>query len=257
VQSIIDAFHAWLGITNGWVPYLVAISGLGALSMGLIEAAKDITPICRWYQRLEMLLWIRKQAAVAEKRLGVMTDRRCAEAQLLLLATDSDQRSFYNLEIEKLCGQWNSAIQIVLDSPTLYPDLLQCVAANARRSDFMKVRDQECPEPLPPDIEAALPQTDRKERFDRRRDFVDAQLHVTHQIQRAIDAFQINTTFRWKWIMQLSSYFVSIGLAEYAIIFHNTKVNVTTNAIFAGLLAGFLAPVANDVLSAIQNLRKL
>ena len=70
MQSIIDAFHAWLGITNGWVPYLVAISGLGALSMGLIEAAKDITPICRWYQRLEMLLWIRKQAAVAEKRLA-------------------------------------------------------------------------------------------------------------------------------------------------------------------------------------------
>lgn len=257
MQVIVDAFHAWLGITNGWVPYLVAISGLGTLSMALIEAAKEITPICRWYQRFEMLVWIWRHAKVAQQRLGVTTDRRCAEGQLVLLATDGDERSFYNLEIEKLCGQWNAAIQIVLDSPSLYPDLFQCVAANSRRSDFVTVRNQQCPEPLPPDIEADLPQVDRKERFDRRRDFLDAQLHVTHQIQRAIDAFQINTTFRWKWIMQLSSYFVSICLAEYAIIHYNSKVNVTTNVAFAGLLAGFLAPVANDVLSAIQKLRKL
>jgi hypothetical protein len=255
VQAIINAFYAWLGITNGWVPYLVAISGLGALSMAIIEAFKELTPICRWYQRFEMVLWIWIHARVAVQNLGLNTDHRLAESQLILLATDGDQRSFYNLEIEKLCGQWNAAIQIVLDSPELYPDLFQCVAARARKSDFMKVRDQEYPDLLPPEMERNLPLAEQKERFDLRQDFSDARTRVTHQIQRAIDAFQINTTFRWKWIMQLCSYFVSVGLAEYAIS-NYAGFKVTTNEFFAALIAGFLAPVANDLLSVIQNLRK-
>jgi hypothetical protein len=255
VQAIVNSFHAWLGITNGWVPYLIAVSGLGTLSMALIEAVKDITPVCRWYQRFQMVLWLWIHAKVAVKNFGLPTNFWVAEKQLVLLATDGDQRSFYNLDIDKLCGQWNAAIQIVLDSPELYPDLFQCVAARARKSDFMKVRGREFPGPLPPDVEAKLPLEKQEERLNLRLKFSVARTHVTHQIQRAIDSFQINTAFRWKWIMQLSSYFVSIGLGEYAIS-NYAGVKVTTNGFFAALMAGFLAPVANNLLRVIQNLGK-
>jgi hypothetical protein len=255
LQAIVNAFQAWIGITDGWVPYLIAVSGLGMLSMALIEAAKQITPICRWYQRFQMLRWIWIHAKIALENLGLETNWKLAEGQLILLATDGDQRSFYNLEIEKLCGQWNAAIQIVLDSPKLYPDLFQCVAARSRKSDFFKVRDQELPDALPPDVEAKLPLAEQKARFDRRQSFANSRMRVTHHIQRAIDAFQINTTFRWSWILQFSSYFVSAGLADYAIN-HYSGLRVTTNTVFAAMLAGFLAPVANNLLSTIQKLAK-
>jgi hypothetical protein len=265
VGPIADALNKMFGIANGWGPYLLAVGGLGTFTMAIIQTLKDITPVRRWYQSFEMRRWLKAHAALAVDNLGIISNSikaedqvvllaSEAEEQIVLLATDCDQRSFYDLEIEKLCGQWSAAIQLVMDYPHLYPEFLQCVAARATKVDFERVMSRNYPDPLPPDVEAQLSLGEQKSRFDSRQAFTEARKRVMHQIQRAVDAFQINTSFRWKWLLQMTSFLLSFSLAAFAIVLSKGPVDVPGTLVSAAFV-GFLAPVARDLFAAIQKLR--
>jgi hypothetical protein len=89
---------------------------------------------------------------------------------------------------------------------------------------------------------------------------VDARTRITHQFQRAVDGFQIRTSFRWKWWLQLLSLALSGALTAFAMALSlptGRHTLGTAGAIGLGaLLSGFLAPVARDLTAAIQRLRR-
>ena len=233
-KQITDFFNSTAG---HWTSYVLALSIIGGVTMALLQTIKDLFPVRQWYQRYAHKKWMEEGKTEAQKKWpdkAVSTVK--AEADLLTLAVDGDSSALYDLQIEQLCGQFTAAIQIVLEFPGSHFDLLAITASKSSPEDVDLVVQ---PPPAPPTSQ-----------------FVDARTRVTHQCQRAIDAFQISVGFRWKWILQLASISLSAVLAWIALyyggsVLHPNVVSVT----FSALLAGFLAPVAKDLLAVLQKAR--
>jgi hypothetical protein len=125
---------------------------------------------------------------------------------------------------------------MVLEFSADHVDLLAVTASQASKADFDLVL---AGPPNPPT-----------------QDFLDARNRVTHQCQRAIDALQITAGFRWKWILQVASIVISGSLAALALIYKPDPISPTVlSVLVSALLAGFLAPVAKDLLAVVQKAR--
>jgi len=151
--------------TSFWVPFLLVVAGLGSLTMAILQAIKDTTPLRQWFQKYQLTKWLMLHAEVAKQNNNGAPSWCDALSQIVLLSTDGDSNAFFSLEIEKLCGQWNAAVQIVLDSPKEYPDFFSCVAARSLTSDYNKVLGREFPLPMLPNLEAKLDEREQKERL--------------------------------------------------------------------------------------------
>jgi hypothetical protein len=236
-----------------WTTLLFSLVGLGALTMAILQALKQGVPIRRWFQRYQMGQWLKLHASVATQNWGLEPCWSKAERQIVLLSTDGDAGAFYDLEIEKLCGQWNAAIQIAIDSPNTYKDFFLCVAARALKDDVETVMRHSCDAQLPTRMETEPCAEDHQKRLALWQKHTIERNRVAHQIQRAVDSFQIKTSFRWKWMFQTASYVLSFILALSAMKI-STHQGHTEEALIWAALAGFLAPVARDLLAGIQNL---
>ena len=80
-------------------------------------------------------------------------------------------------------------------------------------------------------------------------------------IQRNVDAFQIRVGYRWQWWMKTVSLAVSflLSFAGLLLFWKHGSLHGANRALMALLIAvlsGFLAPVARDLVAAVQSLRK-
>src|SRR5271163_4217312 len=96
--QITDALNKMFSQTAGWGSYLLAVAGLGTLTMAILQAIKDLTPVRQWFQRYRMLAFLKVHADLAGKEFGVKTCQCEAEREIILLATDGDRDAFYSLE---------------------------------------------------------------------------------------------------------------------------------------------------------------
>lgn len=252
----VKALDGFLGaFQTQTLAFFTAIAGVGVLSMAIIQALKDLTPIRSWFQAWWIRGWLAEKwamtkevrAALANTRTASTGDRS-AEADLVLLATDGDADALYDLAIEQLCGQMNVAAQAALDNPGRYPELLFCLACRAQPADLDQVlhppdavRVQAAQEQIPPVI---------------LQNYVDARNRVTQQVQRAIDAVQISLGFRWKFWLQLASFALSALIAGIGVWWADGSRTDVASTIAIALLGGFLAPVARDLVASVQQLRK-
>jgi hypothetical protein len=236
---------------DGWGTYLVAVGTISTLTMAILQTLKDLLPIRMWFHQIRMRIWLDRQVKI-DTSSRVAMDRAAAEAQLVRLATNGDRRAFYSLEIEKLCGQWSSGLQIVMDYPGHSPELFYCMSVGAAAADVRYLLDHSSQKHLAPKAQAVLSPVEQQELVDYQQCLLSAQQRVRHQMQRAIDAFQISTTFRWTWYFQVLSFGVSIGLAWIALNMVSGLPGPDT--ILTAIIAGFLAPVARDLFARIKAL---
>ena len=223
-------------VAKNFTAYVLALSVIGGVSMALLQTLKDLLPVRQWFQRYYLRKWMQEGATEAQNNLGITAPINDTEKDLLTLAVDGDEKAFYDLQIEQLCGQYTAAIQVVLESPGRYQRLFAVTASQADRADIQLVLNG------PPD-----PPT---------KEFLDARNRVTHQCQRAIDALQITAGFRWKWILQLASLLLSGMLAWIALAYRTDVVALSpVSVVVSAVLAGFLAPVAKDLLAVLQKAR--
>jgi hypothetical protein len=240
------------------IPFLTAAASVGVLSMALIQTAKDILPLRRWFQRNWIGGWLDGKAKYFVLRaprppLKGLEHPEYIERDLIRLATDGDDNAFYDLQIEQLCGQMNAAAQVAIDYAQDYPDLLKTLACMAKLEDIRLLLD---PPPAAKQPRSSVADPKSHEEFNA---YVDARNRVTHQIQRAIDALQVSAGFRWKWYLQIASIVLSgviagIGVWRFGHFQDPWKQFFTT--IGAAILGGFLAPVARDLVASLQQLRK-
>jgi hypothetical protein len=235
-KQIADFFSSAAG---RWTSYVFALSIIGGVTMALLQTIKDLFPVRQWFQRGALQEWMHEGETEARAKLnnpGISATN--AETDLLTLAVDGDAGALYDLQIEQLCGQFTAAIQIVLEFPSSHLDLLAITASKSNPGDINIL--------LQPPANPPTPQ------------FVDARTRVTHQCQRAIDAFQISTGFRWKLCLQWASFVLSTLVAGIAIL-EVLKIKFSSSvilwAVVGGFLAGFLAPVAKDLLAVLQKAR--
>src|SRR5258708_7279403 len=179
-KQITDFFSSAAG---HWTSYVFALSVIGGVTMALLQTIKDLLPVRQWFQKAALQKWMEEGKDEAQAR---KPDRPVslenAEADLLTLAVDGDASAFYDLQIEQFCGQFTAATKVVIEFPGSHFALLAITASKSSLADIDLL--------LPPPPSPATSQ------------FVDARTRVTHQCQRAIDAFQISAGFRWKWILQ-------------------------------------------------------
>jgi hypothetical protein len=238
-------------IAGGLYKYAAALAAVGLVSMAIIQTVKDMLPTRRWFQDWRVRTWLRDQAAKAPSIPGGPPIQKVAEDDLVTLATSGDRAALFDLPIEQVSGLMNAASQIVLDFPPDHRDLLLCLAAQARPEDLELLLTQGPSATRP---RATLGELERVQ-------FVDARNRVTHQLQRSLDGLQISVGFRWKWIIQMLSIVVSAvlvwtGLALFAGDRVGSNFHYFLLYLLAGLLGGFLAPVARDLVAALQQFRK-
>lgn len=286
------------GVAGDYLLFAGALAVLSTLSMAVLQTIKDLVPVLRWYQQVRMRHWLHQKAAEAAKVETVTVPRTVvqerlspktlfariapelhhaftfipdeptqqtaseAEADLLRLATAGDRMAFYDLPIEQVCGQMNTAAQVVLDYPARYPGLLKCLASLSSAEDremvssfeFALLRDK-----------GPLRTADEERRFKEvSQQVMDARSRVANQIHRSIDAFQISVGYRWRWYLQIASFLISFAITVLAVNLGALNGWVSDGSISSnwaaivliGLIGGFLAPVVRDIQAITQLLRK-
>ncbi len=225
------------------LPFATAMAAVGALSMAFIQTLKDLFPIRRAYQQRFLRDWLTSKSAGAARSGSQPPDPVAAERDLIRLATASDREAFYDLATEQLCGQINSAAQVIIEFPHKHSDLFVCLTAVAEPGDvalMLRVSEQPPPPPVPQDV-------------------IDAKARVIHAVQRAIDGLQIAVCFRWKLRLQIASFVLSFAFVVTALWISDRTIAKDGNTFFGvivtGIAGGFLAPVARDLVAALEKRR--
>jgi hypothetical protein len=225
------------------LPFATAMAAVGALSMAFIQTLKDMFPIRRAFQKKFLGDWLASKSKAADGSGSQRTDSFAAERDLIRLATASDRDAFYDLATEQLCGQINSAAQVIIEFPHKHRDLFLCLTAVAEPEDvalMLRVSEHPPPPPVPQDV-------------------IDAKGRVIHAVQRAIDGFQIAIAFRWKFWLQIASFFLSFSIVVTALWISEGTIAMNGVTFFGvivmGIAGGFLAPVARDLVAALEKRR--
>lgn len=218
---------------------LVALSGVGIVTMALLQLFKDLLPTRRWYQQQWFHAWFVECGAT--QGLGESKARQALNS-LVDLATAGNAKALFELPVEQFTGQLNAAVQAMLDYPDRYEPLLRILA---QRVDPKDIRVLAKPRPA---AAAALEQ------------YLQCRNRVAQQIQRTLDAVQISMGSRWRTMLHWLSFGVSATVIFVALTLYGRGTGFWTSerlgyAFVVAVLGGFIAPVARDLVAAIQNLR--
>jgi len=110
----------------------------------------------------------------------------------------------------------------------------------------------------PEDVERLIASTAPAPGEKRAQADVDARARVMHYVQRAIDGLQISASYRWKLYLQIASFATSFVITVLAVGVHAggaPGAKDVPGIVLVGIVGGFLAPVARDLLAALQKLR--
>lgn len=254
-SSLTELLHFF---THWILNVILPLIGIGALSMAVIQTAKNVLPLRLWFQRASIEEWLAARAHSVPAATAAI-NLSGAKKDLVHLSTAGDPKAFYSLPIEQLCGQINAATQVILDYPTHHWDLLSCLASQSRSADLAIVN--------PSDANglaarkallrkpAAVLSDNEQNQID---EYVAARNRVSHQIQRSVDSLQISIGFRWKFWMQLISILISAALAWLALAVTHHALTSSSSICFvilAAICSGVLASVTRDLVAAIEQTR--
>jgi hypothetical protein len=255
--------------------WAVPLAAIGSVSMALIQAIKNETPIRNWFQQFKLRQWLlaslledftdgrfRRFSNRLKRRFGGNQEIRRVQEQhlrnieqeLILLATSGDRDAFYDLQIEDMCDQIRKVVSVILDYPKLHEDLLVCMARGASQEDIDRILGRGRFATL-----GSLTQSSETEK-ETLRNYVAAKNRILLQIRCSVDAIQTSIGFRWKFWLQSASMVLSAVLGAVSIYLGALgaissaagKMSTFESSILVGFLAGFLAPIARDLVATIE-----
>lgn len=269
-------------LTNAVERWAVPLAAIGTVSMALIQAVKNATPVRNWFQRLRLRKWLMAsirgnyggsrsvrlfrgmkesvryfRGSERQERRERLDLLRKVEQDLISLATSGDMDAFYDLPIEGLCDQIRKIMSVVLDYPNSHELLLRCLARGVSSSDLDRVFGEYKATVLD-DADQSV--SDEKAAF---REFAAAKGRILIQTRCSVDAIQTSIGFRWKFWLQLVSMILSAILGIVALnlgAINAGKGDLKESpelwtSLLIGLLAGFIAPVARDLVAGIEKWR--
>ncbi len=155
-------------------------------------------------------------------------DKQEAQRQLEFLATSGDNKALYKLPIANMCGQIVVALQVAVESPEIYYDLLFGLLINNTK-DYSTLLDLETIRAL--DQSATVNDKDSVTYFE-------AKARIGAFIQRKVDTLQINSEEKWRrftWFLTLLLSF-TISFLGIGLIAGSLVLNVWTRLFVVGLL---------------------
>ena len=252
-------------ITTYVMTWAVPLAAIGTVSMALLQTAKNLLPLRSWFQRTRLRAWFKARVTGSSEPESkatstVTTDTTTALANveeairdLINLAASGDQDALYDLPIEEMCAKIKDVVSVVLDYPKLHIHLLSCLASEATAEDIKILMN-------PPPLESLLKRPDQSTEDEQHavRNFAAAKSRVGVQIRSSVDAIQTLIGFRWKFCLQLASVVLSALLGAAALqlgIGPGQDYPKLETTLIIAVLAGFLAPVARDLVAALEKLR--
>jgi hypothetical protein len=231
-----------LGKISEWVKtWGGPLAAIGSVSMALIQVAKNTLPWRSDFQRKTLQAWLARRNEKSSKE---------AEADLIRLTTAGDDDAFYDSDIEDICSRIKSTIAVVLDYPYFHQPLLRCLASQASEDDIESILH-----PPPPDaFQIQVKDANDKEK-ESIRNYASAKTRIGLEVRSAIDAIQVHISFRWKRRLQRLSVILSSILGIVALLVAKPTRYSIGAMLIVGLLAGFLAPVARDLVAAVEKWR--
>ncbi len=247
ISGALDRFYEVL-----W-PMAVCLAGVGIATMAVLEILKDLFKLHRRFNEKQIKDWLDKRAERALKK-NLSCQAESARTSLLTLAVSGEEDALYSLDTERMLGQISAASQIVLDFPSQHRDLFVLLAAEADSEDLERLLSK-----APPGADATDDDAARKAREE----FVDARNRVSHQVQRSLDALQINLAYRWKRQNQARSFLLNFIFVLAALCFNSFMADFEIERfrktlpiyISVAVFGAFMAPLAKDLVTALQQLR--
>ena len=201
-----------------------------------------------------------------DKRLPELTVNelaRAAESEIILLAADANAVALFDSEGDEFCKRLNAVAQMVVDFPCQYRGLLAILACYVDKDDFEILQvgqhyKSSYVVTQPKQTEKFQETADRGETSPQ--EWLNAKTRVRQQVTQAMSAFQLRNAWAWGTTMKISAFVVSATLTVLAqnLVCNGAECSqLWTPKVFAtALLAAFLAPVARDLVAAIEKLRE-
>ena len=277
ILTIIENWAADIGV------YAVTLAAVGTFSMALLEALKGIFKIKAAYHERSLKRWLRddlisylansdilKSELFKDLDLNIIKDNGVRE--IISLATGVPQkeinidtahvgvyaigaeRSLYTLSLDKLMGQIQESVDIVLENPVRYVAaylLLCCTASESDIEEWYKhaqlITEQGsngAKKGLDPQIIARIGK------------------RIQQSVQRQLDTFQLQTDYFWSRWNQITSLLLGFFVLFTAIVVSRITLdgsNITFGEIFKifmlSILGGFIAPVAKDLVTSLRKVK--
>lgn len=267
--------------------YFIALAAVGALTMALIEAIKKLLDLKMRYQMNATLDWFAAWGAgetrlqPSNQEVRVRPDELASEAyaQLIHLTTgtplpagaDGHRGSgafglhrdmggtwsglprdaglaLFALELPRMMGHIQDAASAALRDPARYEALYRFVASGASPGDAKEWMEL-----------AAAPAAIASTGDSGRRANLYARIHGA--VKCKLDAFQLYTDHRWVNLNQLAANAAGAVMLFCAILFSHASSSIEITGpdvalmLFASIIGGALAPVAKDLVGALQRVR--
>ena len=241
IQQSVDVFVALF-----W-PMVSAFAAVGVLAMALIEVYKSILNPRSKFQKERFAQFLSDWARRAPTMDGHTTpDGKNALDKLVILAIAGDQDALFELSPDRLTGQLNAAVRIVLAYPQKYPDIILTLAHQAGAADLGILLAK------PPDASDTA----------KTKEYLDAKTRIASLMQRALDAVQIVLANSWAKRMHWAAVSLScvLILASSLVFYAFTSVSFQqvhlVPWIVVAVIGGMAAPIAHDLVSTLKDLRK-
>ena len=256
-----------LTLVADWgIPFFSALAGVGIVSMAMLQVFKDFCRIEPRFNRREIEQWF-----------GVRTKHDAtAKQQLLLLAAGGNDVALYELPTPALMNQLAAASRVALAFPLEFSPLLRGLAGEAAAGDIDTViqvaredarRRERLAAGEPPSENLADIEREARRHRQLQEDAEQARVRIVHLTERGLDTLQITLASRWelgnKWAAFALSWLVTVATFVIYLYVQETAPAWTFGSTFrfvlttvaTATLAAFVAPVAKDLVAALQRLR--
>lgn len=234
-NAVGDTLVAYFGaVSDHWLAYLMALATLSTLTMALLEAIKSLTPVRRYFHGRVVKKWLERQATCVREEPQAPIIAAEAENTIIQMGADGERKAFFEMDGDALFQQLTQVLQLAVDYPLNYPKVVTVVASRAAAHDMQVV----------------LGKTSANE-IERS----DAQRRVRQQVLQGLAALQVQTAQTWKNGMRCASFAVSFSIAYLALWWGKGEKSLIEFALVA-LLSALLAPVARDLVIAVEKLRQ-
>lgn len=236
-------------IVASTLTYSLLLAAIGTLSMAFIELVKGVTGLRRYFHRRQFNRWMQDPAS--RKETMILTTGGVRYENVL-----------FEQPIERMLGQIQAAANLSLEFPDRYPNAYAFFAKEDLEVKKMQAARHK------PDSELWADFAERTARAgitakagarleEESRAAQQARVRLGNLIARRLDAFQNRTQYLWARGNQIAAVTTAALLTAY-VLTRNKDITGPEDFIALlclSLLAGMVAPIAKDVVSAISGIR--
>jgi hypothetical protein len=256
--------EAIANFANFLLKYAVVLAAAGALAMAFVELFKKLHDARTRFQARAVTRWFQTSEGGSDRALGELLQLAagvsretsfCRAQQLftqkgklpgIMWLTSDPRDAAFALELERMVVCFQDSVDLALTSPDLYRNLYEFMTAAASLED----RDNWRTEASQAIGAAPLNPGEAKQRAER-------YARIRQAATRKLDAFQMFTSMEWVNRQQLWSNLLGTVILGAAFTLVGIKRGDIVFAVLFATLGGMLAPVAKDLVVALQQIRQL